>query len=662
MSQRRSNVNSDTPVASFQPSHDSTDNVVTTLRNSQSESSRHTPPRISLPENPFMPKFMPPNRTQNYCYRHHPDVSCNRQADAAQMIEIQQSLDQLDKADREAISHVWRTFSAAPAFQRNLILQGILAQCCFPQLSQVSTMLRNVIRIDFISALPAEISFKILTYLDSKSLCRATQVCRAWKQMADDDIVWHRLCEQHIDKKCTKCGWGLPLLEKKRLRERRRAIEAQQVSATQDASECSASRKRGLQGETITIKRRKTRPWKEVYAERYYIEANWRNGRYRSLEFKHQGNIAVLTLQFCEQYLITGTDSGAIVVWDIETGLLLRSLTGHLRAVNALKFDNSKLISGSSDRTVRVWNYKTGECVCTFRGHDDEVLCIDFDDKLIASGSKDTNIKVWNFQTKSCFFLRGHSEWVYSVKIQAASNTLFSSSEDATIRMWDLETKQCVKVFSAPGSQDAHVAQITSILPLFIDSLEADDTSSNHEDEDTAVSDTEVEPRSPVVEEDDRNMFDSSIGQRRASEASETLRAVRQAFENSVSVDPERPKRPTHLLSASLDSTIKIWNVKSGRCVRTLFGHIEGIWSVDADTFRVVSGSHDKLVKVWDLQSGRNWHTFSGHCAPVCCVGLSDTKLASGSEDGLVRMLCFDDFGNDSKKRRSVTTGTGWSD
>lgn len=605
---------------------------------------------------------------QTYCYRHHPDVSCNRQADAKQMQEIQKDLDTLDQSDRETISRVWSVFSAAPASQRTLLLKGLLAQCCFPQLSQVAEMLDNLIRIDFVTALPTEIGFKILTYLDSTSLCRAAQVSKTWRQMADDDVVWHRLCEQHIDKKCTKCGWGLPLLEKKRLRDSKRAMEARAQSlkghhhhhhthshGPQQHDEASTKLGKRKNEETdVVTKKRKTRPWKEVYSERYNIESNWRHGRYRTLEFKHPSE--VMALQFDEQYLISGTFDSTVNVWDIETGKLERKLTGHLKCVTALKFDSVKLITGSADKTVRVWNYQNGDCVCTFRGHEGDVLCLDFDQKLIASGSKDTNIKVWNFETKTCFTLRGHTDAVHSVKIHSASNTLYSSSEDATVRMWCLNTKQCIRVFSAQGSPDAHVAQITNVLPLFIDHLE------NEEEECFGTSavlsvcdnpDEAIEELSGDDEETQRQLFNSSITHRRDSRSPSSNSEVGSTLVNALLSSSSAQNSPTHLLTSSLDSTLKMWDVRTGKCVRTLFGHIEGIWSVAADNFRVVSGAHDKLVKVWDLQSGRNWHTFSGHTGAVYTVGLSDTRLASGGEDGLVRMLCFDDFGNEFRNADS---------
>lgn len=621
---------------------------------------------------PFMSKYLPQDRA-TYCYRHNPDAAYTRRADAKKMKELQGRLDKLDPKDREAIVHVWSIFSAAPANQRIIILQGLLTQCCFSQLSTVSSMVKELIRIDFVSALPTELAFKVLCYLDTASLCSAAQVSQHWRKLADDDIVWHKMCEQHIDKKCTKCGWGLPLLEKKRLREskikleaRKRELIGESRSLAQEMA-CQAQKRKfcdiSRDAEILPMKdyapessqspassaytgaalhnivdtvsskspelgatshesttsgspAKKTRPWKEVYSERYKIERNWRNGHYKLKEF--QDTNSVLCLQFDEQYLITGTYDGNVKVWDVETGQLVRTLKGHIRAASALKFDASKLITGSWDRTVRIWNYHNGECICTFRGHEENVLCLDFDQKLIASGSADTNIKVWNFEEKSCFTLRGHKEWVNSVKLHSASGTLYSASEDITVRMWDLHTKQCIKVFGGPGEPLGHVAQVQVVLPLTLDHLEGEE------------------------EHWSRPQIRDSAGVR------EDAYCTRDDVVPDIALTEDQKRRvehrPTHLLTSSFDNTIKLWDIRTGRCVRTLFGHVEGVWSIAADNFRIISGGHDRLVKVWDLQSGKCWHTFSEHTKPVCSVGLSDTRFASAGDDGVVKMYCFDQF------------------
>ena len=74
----------------------------------------------------------------NFCYRHNPEITCNKRADEDKMKRIQEQLELLPNRDKKAISHVWLIFSAAPAPQRKLILLGLLSQCCFPQLSFIS--------------------------------------------------------------------------------------------------------------------------------------------------------------------------------------------------------------------------------------------------------------------------------------------------------------------------------------------------------------------------------------------------------------------------------------------------------------------------------------------------------------------------------------------
>jgi F-box/WD-40 domain protein MET30 len=69
--------------------------------------------------------------------------------------------------------------------------------------------------------------------------------------------------------------------------------------------------------------------------------------------------------------------------------------------------------------------------------------------------------------------------------------------------------------------------------------------------------------------------------------------------------DPERPNpTPQYIVTAGLDSTIRLWHVSSGRCLRTFFGHLEGIWALAADALRIVSTSEDGMVKVWCPNSG----------------------------------------------------------
>ena len=69
------------------------------------------------------------------------------------------------------------------------------------------------------------------------------------------------------------------------------------------------------------------------------------------------------------------------------------------------------------------------------------------------------------------------------------------------------------------------------------------------------------------------------------------------------------------VVSASVDRTLKVWDVATGKCVATLEGHSKRVKCVAVfpDGRRVVSGSEDKTLKVWDVETGECVATLEGH-------------------------------------------------
>nr|AAT77083.1 putative WD G-beta repeat protein [Oryza sativa Japonica Group] len=60
------------------------------------------------------------------------------------------------------------------------------------------------------------------------------------------------------------------------------------------------------------------------------------------------------------------------------------------------------------------------------------------------------------------------------------------------------------------------------------------------------------------------------------------------------------------LASGSFDETVRVWEVRSGRCLRVLPAHSEPVTSVDfnRDGAMIVSGSYDGLCRIWDSATG----------------------------------------------------------
>ncbi|MBW4592187.1 MAG: PD40 domain-containing protein [Brasilonema angustatum HA4187-MV1] len=95
------------------------------------------------------------------------------------------------------------------------------------------------------------------------------------------------------------------------------------------------------------------------------------------------------------------------------------------------------------------------------------------------------------------------------------------------------------------------------------------------------------------------------------------------------------------LASASDDRTIKLWDMASGKPLQTLSGHTNSVNSVSfsPDGRTLASASADRTIKLWDVATGKQLQTLSGHSNSVNSVSFSpDGKtLASASNDKTIK-------------------------
>ena len=143
--------------------------------------------------------------------------------------------------------------------------------------------------------------------------------------------------------------------------------------------------------------------------------------------------------------LISSSWDKTIRLWQVKTGQLIHTLTGHSQIVNAIALSNDGTIlaSGSQDKTIRLWDLTKGKLREIIEGHSLGVvsLAISPDGQILASGSGDGTIKLWDLAThKLINTLLGHTDGVWSLAIALNGRTLFTGSWDKTIKVWNLNS------------------------------------------------------------------------------------------------------------------------------------------------------------------------------------------------------------------------------
>ncbi len=284
------------------------------------------------------------------------------------------------------------------------------------------------------------------------------------------------------------------------------------------------------------------------------------------------GSGSINSIQFSpDGKLLAVASSTSIWIYDVDTSKELYRFIGHVQTVSSIAFSpNSKMLaSGSWDQTVRLWDPKKGTHLRTLTGHTGRVHSVAFspNGRTLASSGADKIVRLWDTgKGTHKHDLIGHTAEVYSVAFSPNGRTLASGGWDATIRLWDTGKGTHKQTLRRRTDRFSSVA-FTPDGQILV-----------------SVGGRQI------------RLWDLSTGR-----VTETLTGRHTDSVSSISISRDGQA----LASGSRDTTIRVWELPSGKYRRSLMGHTGSISSVSfSPDGKALASRSGTEIRLWDLSAG----------------------------------------------------------
>ena len=177
---------------------------------------------------------------------------------------------------------------------------------------------------------------------------------------------------------------------------------------------------------------------------------NQKNGKlkfyYNSKTLNNHEDKVNSLIQLQSGYLVSGSNDGSIIIWDIYKSQLISKLYEIGQVLSLLEFEPNILLTGTSETNIGVWDLNKLDNISSFKfsEHSLWVNClVKIDNNTFASASNDSNIYIWDYYNRKLLFeLIGHTDCI-STLIKLNDGRLCSGSIDKTIKIWNLEKREC---------------------------------------------------------------------------------------------------------------------------------------------------------------------------------------------------------------------------
>jgi len=317
-------------------------------------------------------------------------------------------------------------------------------------------------------------------------------------------------------------------------------------------------------------------------------------------------SVVGLSLSHDGKTLLAAGGDGIIRVWDFASGQLQRTLTGHINSIYIAAFSpNEKLIASSSrDTTARIWDSASGRELHKLGGFHCAVKSVAFspNGKTVAAVGNDGMLKLWDVKTGRELKSLVHSNspdvdtGIYSVVFSRDGKKIYAGNGDGTISEWN----------AASGEEtDVWKAHTDAVMALAFSP-----------DYRLLLSTGNYEAKMKVWDVATKQEL-NSFAEKKTDDLTENSHVV--AFSPNQKMVATSVAAFKDQQSGYAYVRTYVYNVETGEKLFTLEGQKFDVGGLvfTPDNRYLLAGSVDRTIKIYDLQTGKEARTLEAPWAPA---------------------------------------------
>lgn len=436
-------------------------------------------------------------------------------------------------------------------------------------------------------SVPREVAVKIFQHLSMLDLCRCAQVSKSWKSLAEDELLWCKICHEL-----------------------------------------------GCEEDTLAVERI---DWKEIVRQsvshKKLVLSNWKERKGEVRQLQHMPGGILCSVHSFSNFVAAGYTKGDVKVWDIEneeefvlqpsnTSLIINeeaeegTITNYVTMVST----SMKQVAAAFEQgNLDIWQLQGSQtlpCYTFVDGHSNKISHLqlsDISDSVISAAGPFLHVhqkKSGSFQTQQVDV----QQWIQHIELFEP----VISSPKVAVSTW---FKVCLYNTENLNQQ---CTEIHNILDMHISAIDVSEESKT-----LAVA---LQHKVKLYDIQSNKELQDLYGHTR-----------------EISCMNLRSSPINNFVTGSVDRRVRVYDTRTSNPVASFTGHMYQITTVQMDDWKVISGGYDGFVFVWDLRMTRKlWEIHNRH--PVRHCRFSEEKLVFGNVP-CTKFPVLDEFENSTHRR-----------